>query len=283
MKKILVPTDFSDNAYRAAEYAAKMGVEQHYSLHLLHCYTARSENFGASEANATDEDPLLFKADITIKQWVEKLQKEYPTLLISFSNERGLIEEFIPQEAAKSEYAVIVMGTTGTSAKKNVFWGSNTAQIIAKTTKPVIAIPDNPISTNNNKIGLLTNFQAEELITLQEFMQVFNTNIDLDLIHIYAENDNIEEVKENLNAWSFNIRKFNNIQKIGYVISPTVKTQSDLDSIPEVITQLVDKANIDMILVSKSRKSFFKRLFRSSVSKAMALDLNKPTFFSKTL
>lgn len=282
MKKILVPTDFSDNAYRAAQYAAKMGIEQQYSLHILHCYTALSSTFSDNEASESEKDSLTLKADITMKEWVDKLQKEQPNLLISFSNERGLLTEVIPQEAAKNDYAVIVMGTTGSSGDKNIFWGSNTAQIIGKTTKPVIAIPDTPATLKSNKIGLLTNFQAEELITLQEFMQIFNTSIDLDLIHIYAENDNLEQVKENLNAWSFNIRKFNNIQKIGYVLSPTVKSHSDLDSIPEVITQLVDNSNIDMILVSKSRKSFFKRLFSNSVSKAMALDLHKPAFFSKT-
>lgn len=282
MKKILVPTDFSDNAYRAAEYAARMGVEQQYNLHILHCYTATSSSFSASECDESEKESMTLKADITMKELLEKLQKEFPNLLISYSNERGLLEEVIPQEAAKKDYAVIVMGTTGSSANKNVFWGSNTAQIIAKTSIPVIAIPEDSASMKSNKIGLLTNFQAEELITLQEFMQIFNTQIDLDLIHIYGENDNLETVKDKLNAWSFNIRKFNNIQKIGYVMSPVVKSQSDLDSIPEVITQLVDKANIDMILVSKSRKSFFKRLFGSSVSKAMALDLHKPAFFSKT-
>lgn len=283
MKKILVPTDFSGNAYRAAQYAAKMGIEQQYSLHLLHCYTASSAFL--SSTNAADElndDPIL-QADQTIEEWVEKLQKEYPQIAISFSNERGLLEEVIPHEIERADYAAVVMGTTGTSRNKNIFWGSNTSLIIGKSAIPVIAIPNIDFNQTTKKIGLLTNFKAEELITLQEYMHVFKGQVDLDLIHIYSHDEEVSEVKERIESWISNIRKFNHIDKIGYVIGPIVKDDQELDTVPEVISKLVDIAMIDMLLVSNSRRPFLKRLFSSSVSKTLALDLPKPAFFSKTV
>lgn len=281
MKKLLVPTDFSNNAYHAADYAAQLAIKQQYGVHILHCYTALSSGF--SDTENIDEDSHTLKADITMKEWVEKLQNTYPTLAISYSNERGLLEEVIPQQAEQGHYEAIVMGTTGASVDKNIFWGSNTALVIGKATIPVIAIPNIAVTTNSDKVGLLTNFKPEELLTLQEFLQLYNKTIDLELIHIYDEHEDVDEVKAKLEAWIFNIRKFNHIEKIGYVISPTVKDDRDLDTIPEVIAKLVDVANIETILVSKSRKSFFQRLFTPSISKAMALDLQTPAFFSKTI
>jgi len=283
MKKILVPTDFSDNAYRAAQYAAKMGIEQHYSLHILHCYTASTTYLShKNEEDDFNDDPIL-QADQTMKEWLEKLQKEYPKLPISFSNERGLLEEVIPHETEQADYAAVVMGTTGTSKNKNIFWGSNTALIIGKSHVPVIAIPNIEGNHTIKKIGLLTTFKAEELVTLQEYMQLFKGQVDLDLIHIYNYDEEVTEVKERIESWIFNIRKFNHIEKIGYVIGPTVKDDQELDTVPEVISKLVDIAMIDMLLVSNSRRPFLKRLFAPSVSKALTLDLPKPAFFSKTV
>ena len=283
MKKILVPTDFSDNAYRAAQYAAKMGTEQHFSLHLLHCYTASSA-FVTPEVSDNDDstDPILL-ADQTMNEWVSKLQKEYPSLVISHSNERGLLQEAVPEEAARGDYAAIVMGTTGASRKKNIFWGSNTALIIGKSPIPVIAIPDVNFNHNVKKIGLLTNFKPEELVTLKEYMELFKGPVDLDLIHIYNHDEAVSEVKERIESWIHNIRKFNHIEKVGYVIGPIVKDDQELDTVPEVITKLVDMAMVDILLISNSPKPFLKRLFGSSVSKALALDLPKPAFFSKNV
>ena len=39
MKKILIPTDFSDNAYGALAYAAQLYAEEDCTFFLLHSYT----------------------------------------------------------------------------------------------------------------------------------------------------------------------------------------------------------------------------------------------------
>jgi len=281
--KILVPTDFSENALAAAKYAATICVKNHYNLHLLHCYTAFSAGFSEADATQETDDSTVLKADILIKEWVCKLQEAFPTLLISFQNERGLLEETVPREAKRSDYIAIVMGTTGASAKKNVFWGSNTALIMAKSPIPIIAVPAKKVETTPQKVGLLTNFKQEELVTLKEFLHIFKTQVDLTLIHVHKETDDPIDLQNKLDSWRFNVQEFTGMAHIHEIVKPIIKEDKNLDTVPEVITQIIDNNNIDMILVSKSRKTFFQRLFTSSVSKAMVLELHTAAFFGKTI
>ncbi|WP_437921789.1 universal stress protein [Sphingobacterium sp. LRF_L2] len=283
MKKLLVPTDFSDNAFLAAQYAAELCKKHKYSLHIVHCYTASSSSFDEKELTKETQDADILKADITIKEWIDRLKSLYPDLLISYQNERGLLEEVLPKEAKNENYIAIVMGTTGASADKNIFWGSNTALIIAKSPIPVLAIPNKPLHTEITKVALLTNFKQEELVTLHEFVHIFKETVDLSLIHVYKEEEKETSVRERLDSWTFNIREFPAIRHIDQLIAPIVKDDKELDSVPEVVSQLIREEEIDLILISKSRKTFFERLFTSSVSKAMALELQKPAFFGKTI
>lgn len=284
MKKILVPTDFSENAFLAALYAAEMAKKHHYSLHIIHFYTAVSSGFDENELEKEPEQPDVLKADLTIKEWVGRLQARYPEIPISYHNDRGLLEEALPKEAKKEDYVAIAMGTTGASANKNIFWGSNTALIVAKSPIPVIVIPNIEHSTTEiKKVGLLTNFKQEELNTLQEFVHIFKQEIDVALIHVYKESENVTSVNSRLDSWSFNVDEFSAVRQTSKLIAPTLKEDKDQDTIPEVISKLIDVQDVDIILVSKTRKTFFERLFTSSVSKAMTLKLQKPAFFGKTI
>src|SRR5690606_7519275 len=283
MKKLLVPTDFSDNAFQAAQYAAEIGKRQNFSLHIVHYYTATSSGFDDAELTEVQEQPNILKADITIKEWVGKLQDKHPELSISYHNERGLLEEALPREAKEGEYVAIVMGTTGASNDKNIFWGSNTAHVAAQSPIPLIAVPNKTFSTSIARVGLLTNFLQEELMTLQEVLHIFKQPVKLDLIHVDKDSEEVEAVNDKLESWIFNIREFPSIEEINMRTAPIVKEDKNLDTIPEVIEKLIKEQDIDLILISKSRKTFFERLFTPSVSKAMALELQKPAFFGKTI
>lgn len=282
--KILVPTDFSENAFLAAQYAAEIAKKHHYSLHVIHFYTAVSSGFDANELAEEREQSDVLKADLTMKEWASRLQTQYPDIPISYQNERGLLEEALPKEAKKEDYVAITMGTTGASANKNIFWGSNTALIVAKSPIPVLVIPHTEqVTTAIKKVGLLTNFKQEELTTLQEFVHIFKQEIDVALIHVYKESERASSVNNRLDSWGFNVEAFSAVQQTGKLTAPTVKEDKDQDTIPEVISKLINDHDVDIILVSKTRKTFFERLFIPSVSRAMTLKLQKPAFFGKTI
>src|SRR5690606_28383903 len=160
----------------------------------------------------------------------------------------------------------------GASANKNIFWGSNTALIVAKSPIPVIVIPHvAQIPTTIKKVGLLTNFKQEELETLQEFVHIFKQEVNVALIHVYKENERATSVDNQLDSRAVNVTAFPAVHVTDKLLAPTSKVDKDQDTIPEVLSELVDTRDIDLILISETRKTFFEGFFKSSVSKAMAL------------
>src|SRR5690606_13873414 len=97
--KLLVPTDFSANAFSAARYAAELAQEHQYSLHIFHHFKAVSSGFEDEELTGDRDRSDLLKADLTIKEWVGELHSAYPNVAIAYHNERGLLDDALPKEA----------------------------------------------------------------------------------------------------------------------------------------------------------------------------------------
>lgn len=277
-KKIIVPTDFSDNALTATRYACELAKKNGYTVHLFHCYTSNSALFEEEKANKDTNIPLL-KADMLILDLKENLQNDYPSVSFETTCTSGLLSEILPSIAVSPTYALIIMGTTGTGKGKSVVWGSNTSTITTKARIPVIAIPGTTTDFSLEKVGMLTNFKAEELDTLKEYLSLVSSIPSLDTIHVYRDSKDTAEITEHLESWSFNIKNLNGVKNIRNIAEFIHTENENLDSIPEVINHIIKENDYDMLVVTKTRKSFFERLFSTSVSKEIVLDLERPTFF----
>ncbi|ERJ60488.1 universal stress protein [Sphingobacterium paucimobilis] len=277
-KKIIVPTDFSDNALTAIRYACELAKQNNYGVHLFHCYTSDSALFDEEKANKDTSIPVL-KADMLILDLKESLQKDYPSLSFETTCTSGLLSEILPTIAVPPSYALIIMGTTGTGKGKSLVWGSNTSSITTKARIPVIAIPSTTSDFRLQKVGMLTNFKVEELDTLKEYLSLVSSIPSLDTIHVYRDSKDTTEITEHLESWSFNIKNLNGVENVHSIAQSIHIDDENLDSIPEVINHIIKENDYDMMVVTKTRKSFFKRLFSPSVSKEIVLDLERPTFF----
>lgn len=277
-KKIIVPTDFSENALVATKYACRLALQKDYAVHLFHCYTSNSALFDEEKESKDTSIPVM-KADVLILDLKDNLQKEFPTLILETTCTSGLLSEVLPSLAIVPQYALIVMGTTGTGKGKSLVWGSNTSSITSKARIPVIAIPNSNNSFSLQRVGMLTNFKAEELDTLKEYLTLVSPIPNLDIIHVFRDSKDANEIAEHLETWSFNIKNLDGTENVRSIAEPIHIKDENLDSVPEVINHIIKSNDYDMIMVTKTRKTFFERLFRSSVSKEIVLDLERPTFF----
>ncbi len=273
-KTILVPTDFSENAHYAARYACKLAVKQDLHIELFHCYTTESTVFSGENDNSS-----ILKADILIVEWKDRLSKEFPSLQIRTTCVAGLLTEVVPQKTMEGSYQFVAMGTTGAGKGKSIIWGSNTSSIISRSAVPVLAIPDGYSKFRFDHVAMLTNFKPEELETLTDYILYIDNIPQLDLIHVYKDINDQSKIEDLLKSWSFNIREIDGIDTVQTICRSIDEHSTALDSVPEVVQHIIAEKDYDIILVTKTRKSFFERLFRPSVSKQIALHLDRPTFF----
>ena len=274
---IIVPTDFSENSEFAADYACQIANDNGQNLHLLHCYTSTSVG---KDDNENSDNPLLL-ADQKIQELQTQLIKKYPELHISIECSRSLIIDKLTELSQSGKYALIVMGASGASQSKPIYWGSTTVAVASKSEVPVMVIPNQTHTFNINHAALLTNFKSEELDTLKEFQDIIGVPEELTLIHVFKGSQKLDNIKDDLNSWVYNIREMSAISTVNTIAEPINKEDIELDSVPEVVSKIINDVNPQIILITPSRKTFFERLFKNSVSKAIALELSKPAFFDK--
>ncbi|GAA4272854.1 universal stress protein [Aquimarina gracilis] len=145
MKRILVPTDFSNNAYNALYYATRLFKNEPCKFYILNtCDINRSAISGNKDSEDLDQEvskranEKLTETLHSIVRDTEDFDHTFGTILSA----KKLLETI--EETVKSEgIDLIVMGTKGATGAKGFFIGSNTSNIIEKTKCcPVLAVPD---------------------------------------------------------------------------------------------------------------------------------------------
>jgi len=141
IKKILVPTDFSETAANALRQAIFVAKSKNASIKLLHVihqvYITGSEltvPYGPAFFNK-----LQKTATAHLKEMAAEITKT-SGVPISYEVLMGEVETIVNTIAKKEKFDLIIMGTHGTSGVKEFFIGSNAYKVVHNATCPVITI-----------------------------------------------------------------------------------------------------------------------------------------------
>ena len=141
MKTILLPTGFSENAWRALSYAASLFGAEPCTYILLNTYSVQMAN------SLVDVDDFYKEMHGDSMDELKKLEEDFknldihPSSVIEIKSESGyLVPEIIQiEESRKIDF--VVMGTRGTSGPGEYFFGTNASEALSKCTCPVICVP----------------------------------------------------------------------------------------------------------------------------------------------
>lgn len=274
---LLVPTDFSTNAWKATRYAAQLASSYQWDIHLLHAYEPLTSNFAGQQFNEEMTGHASNKAIGEMDGVAAKLASEFPELHITTACIQGALGKVLPDLAKAENIKFVVMGTKGASGLKSIVLGSNTFEVIQKSPVGVIAIPDDYGDFRLRKIGVLSNFKETEVEMLQTFISRTSVALDVVLLHVSEPGKRTDE--NDVNYWSETIKQKTGIENVSY---RTDQASARLDisaSIPKCIEHLTEEENIDLLLVSYNRKSFFRQVFSRNLTRSIAFNLTVPAFF----
>ncbi|MFD2906921.1 universal stress protein [Sphingobacterium anhuiense] len=283
MGKILVPIDFSENSIIAARYAREIALENQDELVFLHVYTRHVNKYANFMVHGEHiVDPTIKESEEQLNQLVGVVKEKWPTLVISQLFDEGILAEVISKETARNQYKVVVMGTKGASGLESVLIGSNTYDVIRDSQTPILAIPANATAYKKDTIALLTNFKPGELEVLKQAIPVFGSKFHLLLIHINKQEVDIKILDKKLTEWIDNIIIETGIDDVSYTVKNRSHFANSAEKIANGIQTMIRDENIDIILITKSRKTFFQNLFNENIIKEMAMGIVIPNFFGKT-
>lgn len=177
MKRILVPTDFSEYAYAAAEVAATIARKTEARVYLLHVVNLLE--YGDEE----EISKQLFVMKLVRKRMQEMVnQPFFEGVNVVEALQFDLIHENVTKLAKKYEIDLIVMGSHGASGIKEIIFGSNTQKIIRRSSCPVLTVKKVPDSIAFKNIVFASNFNPEVetgFLAVQRFAEVFGAKIHL--------------------------------------------------------------------------------------------------------
>lgn len=270
-KRILVPTDFSKNAWVAICYAANLAIDKKKSLTILHTFFPFYSGFTSMEHNVKmfEEAEKVVEAEMDLVR--KKLDEEFPELSYECLCIEGGLSEVIARENKNEAFELIIMGTKGASGLQYTIMGSNTFGVISKTELPVLAVPDKS-EYQLKKVGVLTNYKRSDITVLNQFTNMMGYDFFTDLLHVHEDADGLEQAYAE--AWRDVVAEEAKLQDVSVKVSRG-------DRIQEVVNRMMDEEGIDLLLVTNNAKSFIQSLFSRNLVKALALKPQIPVLFIK--
>ena len=274
MKKILLPTDFSENSINAIEYATELFKDVSCKFYLLNVfkipYLANEE---LMEHNATQlaalEEEMYDHSIEEMNKLLEKIPKnsahEFETI-----SDYNLFSLAVHQVVTEKEIDLIIMGTKGATGAKEIFMGSNTSDVIMRNACNVIAIPEDHVFKFPKEIVFPTDYEirynSEDLEPLLDLTNKFDASIRI--VH-FSDSDELEEDQiENKRILDSFLK---DVKHDYYTLS-----NSDFEEGINCFVQ--SRANIDMIMIIGRHYGFFERLFFKPKVRTLSFHSKVPLF-----
>lgn len=274
MKKIIVPTDFSETAGRAQNFAIQSAKLFNSKITLLHSFEI--EKFYSSDYIGYNKDFVIQMVtdiekslDRLRRQSLKEEQIEVQTYLSSYN-----LTNAINKLAEEKSSDMVVMGTLGESGLKEKLWGSRTSEVIGKTSTPVMVIPHEYEWKKPSKILFLTNrFERNDDIlnyifeTSNLYMASVEVGVFTDIDDVKAEK--LLENEQDINEYADYIKN----EHYEKTIKAVHLKGEDFE---DTLQKYVKENDIDMLVMVTYQGGFWKRLFNPSKTKHLSFHTDIP-------
>lgn len=274
MKKILLPTDFSENSINAIQYASQLFKDIPCKFYLLNVfkipYLANEELMDQNVAQLAALEEEMYE---TSKKEMEQLIEQFPKNKkhnFETISDYNLFNLAVHQVVDEKDIELIIMGTKGATGAKEIFMGSNTGDVIMRSSCNVIAVPENHTYKPPKEIVFPTDFQIDyDFEDLEPLISLAEMNESIIRIIHFSEKADLDETQEH------NKRKLSsflvNIKHKYYTLS-----SSEFEEGLNCFTQ--SRGNIDMIAIIGRHYGFFQRLFFKPKVRALSFHSTIPLF-----
>ncbi|MEN3322150.1 universal stress protein [Mariniflexile soesokkakense] len=272
MKKILLPTDFSDNSWNAIKYALSFFKESVCHFYLIHTYTPVVYQIEYMEVS-TAQFGLLDAMKETAKKGLEKVQmqidEEFKNSKHSFTQLAcfNTLTAEISEQTSKNDVDYVVMGTKGATGAVGILFGSNTMHAIKNAKCAVLAVPSDFTFEKPTEVLFPSDYQVEfqeqHVKPILDVATMFHSRVNiLNASFGYDLSDYQESNKKLLETY------FNKITHLFHSISN--------QTVEEAIAKFQLKHRINLLVMINNKHSFFENLFFRSTINHIGFHLNIP-------
>lgn len=263
---ILLPTDFSENAWNAISYAIDFFDSNECIFYLLHVNRIEGMVAGVENYMPTAEvieEVYTKPSRLKLRQLLKEISDNHkPNKKHRFYTltDNCFFLESIRKHVEEKKIDMIVMGTKGASGLREYIVGSNTGDVITKVKCTTLVVPECARYNEINEIAFPSDFNLSyDIKVLQPLTDILkHVKSNLRIIHIQNKNASLNPEQENnkelLNDY---FEEFN--PSFHFLTNKKVE---------DAIQCFVESRDIDMIvMVAKNLNYFQNILFHTKVEK----------------
>jgi len=259
-KKILLSTDFSDNAWNSIIYGLKLFSSETCKFYILHAIQIKSptmSSFSNRFSKTVRETAMNDLLDL--KQMIERVNANANhsfEIILSTQELKTAIESAVK----KHQIEMVVMGTKGAIGAKQVFFGSNIVSVISKMRLcPILTVPDNFEFVAPKQIVFPTDFNRffdeKELKPLIDIANLYNSKISI--LHINNEEYLNEVEKYNSKILKSYLKEYEHTLYL--ILNYTKKT--------EEVNNFIMDLKINLLVLVNYKHSLIEKIIKEPIIK----------------
>ena len=259
MMNILLPTDFSDNAKSATDFALSLFDPTKVRLVLAHSVVPPRTTPGMM-INITNL--ILEDAERDLKKEKARIESKFPEVneIITVARQ-GYLQDVVPVMCNAHRIHLIVMGTKGESNLASKVMGSNTEHILRRGYAPLLAIPQMELSDERLEVVIATGKEAipheEEIWSMFQFLRD-KTNVHFQVLQVQLSDE--DKAPKSMQFGSMQI---------------AVNVES-AETPPQGIYQYLDKHKTDLLVLCHRHTTRIDYLLSRSTTKKLTGDIETP-------
>lgn len=269
MKTILVPTDFSDGAYKAVEYAINFAKEFNGKIIICHAFELPAQGINLMidisselEKNAKVE---LQKLEHKIGQnnLGELVSIEYIALI-------GDLNDVLKTLTEQFNADLVIMGTKGESDFASKLFGTNTVSAIKNCKISLLVVPGKADYRPIKNIAFAIDYlRPADDKTLKELRSIaLHNNAKLSLVNVHTDGEIGEFIASVKDMQDWYQKELEGVD-IDFVFVENYQ-------IEDGVFEFIRHNDIDMLAMITRKHSFFDEIFRKSISEELALHSGIP-------
>ncbi len=270
MNKILVPTDFSEQAENALKVAAQMARKFDSEIFLLHMLELPLDLIDPSQSGGSGDLPeAIFFMKLAHQRFSEVMKKDYlEGIKVHETVEFHEAFDGIMEISNKYDCDVIIMGSNGAEGLKEIFIGSNTEKVVRNSEIPVLVIKRNLPIFDVKKFVFATDLNLETIPTFLkavEFSKKLQAKIELVMVNTPSKFITTSKMEEKLKLYTEQVKE----EDYHFTLYNDVSVETG-------ILNYGNKINADLIGISTHGRQGLAHFINGSISEDLVNHAKRP-------
>ncbi|MFS4467878.1 universal stress protein [Maribacter sp. 2210JD10-5] len=277
-KNILIPTDFSKNAWNALKYAQQLFKQTKCNFYLLH--VSDFINYPVSPVfiegdEEVETEKLIIPSKKQLNELLQKIESKFSNTKHHYFgiHQHGFFLETIKKNITEKKIELIVMGTKGATGLRKRIIGSNTGDVLTKVKCNTLIIPKGVRFSDAKEVAFPTDYNIfyshKILVAMSEILNLGGGNIRV--MNVSKKDKHLTEVQEKNQEYLFD-----------YLSETFPKNNSfhtiTNKSVNAAIQCFVESRDIDLIIMVAKNLNFLQQILFDSLVEKVSFHTTVPFF-----